>query len=1372
MFLLTHFSSKHIRATTKLLFLLLIAVVALYAVAPMSPRPTQVSVALETADFAEAVPLPDKSAWSEPDTELTPTLLPVGTDRANAATDPTITSAPTKILPAAQLAPITTSWTEEFDDIALLPGRGWAMINNSSPLGSNSWFQGNSNVFTAHQGADEAYIAANFMSTADVGTISNWLLTPEMAVNNGDSLSFWTRSIGSNWPDRLEVRWSSSGSSTNVGATATSVGDFNTLLLSINPALTGDGYPQTWTRYVVEISGLSGPVNGRIAFRYFVTNGGPSGSNSDYIGIDTVTFSRAPHKNGPFINQFGTGHNGRDESVAQNNSLGMGVWGFSNHAAIGARLADEFTVTDTAWQLDRVHLFAYQTNSSTTSPITAVNLRIWDGPPGTPGATVIFGDTNTNRLRTTYWTGTYRVNEDTSGDTSRPIMKVVANVGVTLQAGTYWLDWQLDGSNSLSGPWAVPITLSGQDATGKARQFISGSWLTSVSDGFANVPQGFPFVLVGQALTPGHDLFASVRTIHTLPYLDVDNTLQATRSNNDPVFPCGSGNQGHRSVWYRYTPSTTGRITAYTYDSDYDTMLAVWTGSSPANLTNVACNDDAGNPTYGLQSQVSFQARAGTTYYIQVTAYGSHGQGGKLIFNLQQSDQWSFSGPQRPSPSINEITIVPQSPNTVLAATTEGVFKSTNGGSSWVAKRNGLSTFGGLEVTNIVVDPTNSQNVYLSAWGDGVYRSTDGGENWSRMSNPLEELTLHHGELSAPDEERIIVGGPAFLPTYLAQASPDTMDEPVPGGAETADGLPLKPALSDNDPTLFSPNPINWVPARTLAIHPTNNNRLIVAVAGNGFYITQNATNPTISWSPLSMPEATLSSGRTIAFSPSNPNIAYASFGDFGDNGGIFRSDDGGLNWSLVAGNDDIDFVVMRFAIDPANPNRVFAATYGNGIMVTTNGGGSWFPTDNGLGSSSFLNIEISPANPNIIYANSYWHIWKSLDNGSSWQLADSNYAYALNYALALHPTDSNIAYVGSYQTLFTFEYISGGIQKTVDGGQTFTPQLNGLSDTYVLDVVVDPNDPNIIYAATWGSGIFRSIDGGVTWHQANAGLWLPFVYTLEAVSGPMGTVLYAGTFYSNAALFVSYNQGVGWTALPVGTLPPFARTIFDIASSDGSPQNLVIATGDGIHTTFNGGQTWQRSLIGGQDTRNIMLSLTRVEGIAGRMVAGTFGDGIYYSNNQGYDWTKATGVSAAFVYGLSSSPGSSTEVYAAHAAQSTGGQAIQGLSRSTNGGTSWNIVTSGLPVGVSFRSVSHNPVNNGHVYGGSIGQGMWVRPSGSDRWFPFSNGFTPTQVRTVQADVSHPMRVFASTDGQGVWSFMPDRRPTFEQIYLPITLR
>jgi hypothetical protein len=184
-------------------------------------------------------------------------------------------------------------FTENFDSVAGLGGTDWVFVNKSSPAGATGWFQGNAAVFASQGGAAGSYAAANLNGATYGGNISNWLITPNLVnLQNGEVLSFYTRTeTAAPAADRLEVRLSTNGVSSNVGATDVSVGDFTTLLLTVNPSLTVGGYPATWTLFTVTLSGLpSGPTSGRIAFRHFVPN---TSAGADTIGIDTLSLTGA-----------------------------------------------------------------------------------------------------------------------------------------------------------------------------------------------------------------------------------------------------------------------------------------------------------------------------------------------------------------------------------------------------------------------------------------------------------------------------------------------------------------------------------------------------------------------------------------------------------------------------------------------------------------------------------------------------------------------------------------------------------------------------------------------------------------------------------------------------------------------------------------------------------------------------------------------------------------------------------------------------------------------------------------------------------------------------------------------------------------------
>lgn len=189
---------------------------------------------------------------------------------------------------------------EGFSNVAGLTAAGWNQQNLSTPIGSNpNWVQGDpvNMPFSANSLPANSYIAVNYNSVAGTATISNWLISPMLNLNNGDVITFYTRGTGSIYADNLQVRLSTNGSSTNVGASNISVGDFSNLLLEINPTLNAALYPSVWTQYTITISGLASPTTGRIAFRYYVPNGGPSGANSDLIGIDDFVYTPVPSCN-------------------------------------------------------------------------------------------------------------------------------------------------------------------------------------------------------------------------------------------------------------------------------------------------------------------------------------------------------------------------------------------------------------------------------------------------------------------------------------------------------------------------------------------------------------------------------------------------------------------------------------------------------------------------------------------------------------------------------------------------------------------------------------------------------------------------------------------------------------------------------------------------------------------------------------------------------------------------------------------------------------------------------------------------------------------------------------------------------------------
>ena len=203
-------------------------------------------------------------------------------------------------------------FTENFTSTWAAATQGWVVINNSLPVGTTTVFQGNgATVFPAFNGAANDYVGMNFNSCSGAGGISTWLITPTLNISNGLVFEFATRTTSPiQFADRLQLRMSPVDN-VAIPSGTTSVGTYTTLMLDINPNLgvnnssvvvgnSVNGYPDAWAVYTVAVSGLAGPTIGRFALRYFVADGGPSGNESNYIGIDAVKISNPCNQ--PIIN--------------------------------------------------------------------------------------------------------------------------------------------------------------------------------------------------------------------------------------------------------------------------------------------------------------------------------------------------------------------------------------------------------------------------------------------------------------------------------------------------------------------------------------------------------------------------------------------------------------------------------------------------------------------------------------------------------------------------------------------------------------------------------------------------------------------------------------------------------------------------------------------------------------------------------------------------------------------------------------------------------------------------------------------------------------------------------------------------------------
>jgi hypothetical protein len=188
--------------------------------------------------------------------------------------------------------------THELDNIASATAAGWSFYNKSETQTANT----RGFVNGTGPGYSGGFLTAGWQANNGAGIISAWAISPKVILQNGDKISFYTRTINDYadpanvYPDRLQLRLSLSDKD-SVGMTD-NVGLFKVSLVDINPSYAATlptAYPSDWTKFEGTVSGLNKATAGRYALRYFVEDGGSAGTNSNGIEVDKVVYTSVNH---------------------------------------------------------------------------------------------------------------------------------------------------------------------------------------------------------------------------------------------------------------------------------------------------------------------------------------------------------------------------------------------------------------------------------------------------------------------------------------------------------------------------------------------------------------------------------------------------------------------------------------------------------------------------------------------------------------------------------------------------------------------------------------------------------------------------------------------------------------------------------------------------------------------------------------------------------------------------------------------------------------------------------------------------------------------------------------------------------------------
>jgi len=364
----------------------------------------------------------------------------------------------------------------------------------------------------------------------------------------------------------------------------------------------------------------------------------------------------------------------------------------------------------------------------------------------------------------------------------------------------------------------------------------------------------------------------------------------------------------------------------------------------------------------------------------------------------------------------------------------------------------------------------------------------------------------------------------------------------------------------------------------------------------------------------------------------------------------VWRSTDSGSTWQ--AGSPT--FTAYNVAVDPADPNRIYAATR-TGVWWSGDAGATWQPS--GLTDRGAYSIV---ADAGSLYAGTTLGIAISHDQGATWIDADPGLggAHAFSYAITADPNTEGRLFAST---------IGSTIAVTTDAGATWHPSDDGYLGREVRGISVDPTDPSRVYAGSfYAAGLFKSVDGGATWQRRKFGsasvyVWKPVVDPIQP------NIVYVGT--QGDGLWKSVDYGDAWTRLT--GLP---NTVQGIAVDPANNSHVFASSSTGIWRSENGGATWTNVLT------NPAWSVTFVAAASDIVYATSKTAGVFKSTDRGNTWVPINNGITNLTMGRSApvvlDPENPKVLY-------VGSEVGGGVYKSRDGGASWTPINFGLDTSV-----------------------------------------------------------------------------------------
>ncbi len=558
--------------------------------------------------------------------------------------------------------------------------------------------------------------------------------------------------------------------------------------------------------------------------------------------------------------------------------------------------------------------------------------------------------------------------------------------------------------------------------------------------------------------------------------------------------------------------------------------------------------------------------------------------------------------------------------------------------------------------------------------------------------------------------------------------------------------------------------------------HPTDENIIYIAAAQGGVWRT---TDGGQTWEPLTDELPSISSG-ALAFEPGNPNVIYYGTGemhfcgDCSSGDGLFKSTDGGLTWTKIAGRDEVGYYISKIYVHPNDPNVILVAS-NRGVVRSTDGGQTWQVV---LSGSWVSDLVARPDDPDVIYAGMlFYGIYRSTDGGQTWTRLSNGLPAQNQFTrvqIAIAPSDPDVMYASFTDT----DWMSlEGFYYSNDGGASWT-RRNGTPDYlypqgfYDHTIAVDPFDSRVVYAGGvypynfFYHGLMKSTNAGITWSDitvGSSGTLHPDIHFLAFdAAGDLWVGCDGGVWESTDGgnSWINHNADLEVTQFYTVAVSYTDPDIVQGGSQDnGTPRTEgtldwdELSGGDGGSTAF----LWDQPSI----SFTSYVYLDPLYKFNGTTYLGQV-TGPWSSSNDRASWANAP---------LVVDPVDPQTVYAG----------TYRVYKTTDGGANWSLISGDLTNGTDgyLLALAVAASNNRVIYTCSSDGRLYVTTNGGGSWTLRSPAawIDNTEIKDIAVDPNDAQRVYValgsaaqvwmSTDGGQTWSDVSGNLSSFDPRYI-----